>query len=122
MDFKILIIDNIGLLSSLYSYADISYIGGGFGRGIHNILEAAVFGTPVIFGPKYKKFREAKNLIKLGGAVTINNLGQLERAFNSFSNDSDTINSIKIINTEYINNNRGATKIIMHYINMNIDM
>ena len=102
MDFKILIIDNIGLLSSLYSYADISYIGGGFGRGIHNILEAAVFGTPVIFGPKYKKFREAKELIKLGGAFTIKNFVQLEKAFNGFATDHDYINSIKKINKEYI--------------------
>ena len=55
-DAKIMIVDNIGMLSSLYSYADIAYIGGGFGAGIHNTLEAAVFGIPVIFGPNYHKF------------------------------------------------------------------
>lgn len=67
----VMIIDNIGMLSSLYAYADIAYIGGGFGKGIHNTLEAAVYGIPIIFGPRYEKFDEAKELIKRGAAFTI---------------------------------------------------
>ena len=60
-DFQVLIIDNIGMLSALYQYGDIAYIGGGFGVGIHNTLEAAAFGLPVIFGPNYAKFNEARH-------------------------------------------------------------
>lgn len=63
---QVLIIDNIGMLSSLYGYGNVAYIGGGFGAGIHNTLEAATYGIPVIFGPKYHKFQEAKDLIECG--------------------------------------------------------
>ncbi len=66
----VLIIDQIGILSGLYQYCDIAYIGGGFGKGIHNILEAATFGKPIIFGPNYQKFKEAVDLIDLGGAFS----------------------------------------------------
>jgi 3-deoxy-D-manno-octulosonic-acid transferase len=72
-----LIIDNIGMLSSLYQYADIAYIGGGFGAGIHNTLEAAAFGMPVIFGPKYDKFKEARDLVELKAGFSINNQEEL---------------------------------------------
>jgi 3-deoxy-D-manno-octulosonic-acid transferase len=74
---NILIIDGIGYLSHLYQYATIAYIGGGFGAGIHNILEAAAFGKPVIFGPNYEKFQEAVDLIDAGGAFTISDLEEL---------------------------------------------
>ena len=77
-DKQVLIIDNIGLLSSLYRYGDIAYIGGGFGKGIHNILEAATFGLPVLFGPNYAKFNEAVELIRLGGAVSITGMDELQ--------------------------------------------
>ena len=74
---KILIIDNIGMLSSLYSYADVAYIGGGLGKGIHNTLEAAVYGIPLIFGPNFHKFEEAGALVGSGAAVVINNQDEL---------------------------------------------
>ena len=67
---NILIIDNIGMLSRLYKYAYITYVGGGFGKGIHNTLEAAVYGKPVLFGPAYQKFNEAIELVANGGAVS----------------------------------------------------
>lgn len=73
----ILIIDNIGMLSSLYGYGDIAYIGGGFGAGIHNTLEAAAYGMPVIFGPHYHKFQEAKDLIQAKAAYSVNNEREL---------------------------------------------
>lgn len=80
-NLSVLIIDNIGMLSYLYSYADIAYIGGGFGVGIHNILEAATYGIPVIFGPQYHKFQEAKDLIAAKAAFTINNLQEFVSIF-----------------------------------------
>ena len=104
---NVIIIDNIGLLSKIYSYANIAYIGGGFGSGIHNILEAATFGLPIIFGPNHKKSNEAKELISLGGAISITNYKELESAITYFNNfDSE-------ISTNYIDNNTGATKIIL---------
>src|SRR5690606_33990431 len=74
---RVLIIDNIGMLSSLYQYGQIAYIGGGFGVGIHNTLEAAAFGLPVIFGPNYKRFLEAKMLISEKAAFSIKNEEEL---------------------------------------------
>ena len=103
-DKNVLIIDNIGMLSSIYKYGKIAYIGGGFGVGIHNILEAVAFGVPVIFGPNYKKFNEAKDLIALGGAKSISNFEELEHAANHFEEFDSTI-ALK-----YIENNSGATE------------
>jgi len=82
---QVLVIDNIGMLSALYQYGHIAYIGGGFGAGIHNTLEAAAFGIPVIFGPRYEKFQEAKDLIELQAAKSIKNGEGLENAFQTFS-------------------------------------
>src|SRR4051812_16168865 len=70
---NVLIIDNMGMLSSIYQYGTVAFIGGGFGKGIHNILEPAAFGLPVLFGPNYKKFEEAKELVHLRGAFVVNN-------------------------------------------------
>ena len=70
-DKDCLIIDSFGLLSSIYRYGQIAYIGGGFGAGIHNTLEAAVYGMPVLFGPRYHKFKEAKDLIAVGGGCRV---------------------------------------------------
>lgn len=76
-----LIVDCFGLLSSIYRYGEIAYVGGGFGVGIHNTLEAAVYGIPVLFGPNYKKFMEAIQLIEAGGAFSVNNYEELENLF-----------------------------------------
>lgn len=76
---RVLVVDTIGLLSSIYRYGDIAYIGGGFGVGIHNTIEAAVFGMPVIFGPNYKHFREACALIDAGGGFSISGYKELEQ-------------------------------------------
>ena len=77
---RILVLDTMGMLSSLYRYATVAYIGGGFGVGIHNTLEAAVYGIPVLFGPNYKKFREAKGLIAVGASTSVKNYRQLAAA------------------------------------------
>jgi len=104
---NVLIMDSIGILSSIYQYANIAYIGGGFGSGIHNILEAVTFGLPVIFGPNYQKFNEATKLIALGGAKSISNYTELTLAIDSFANFDQTIA------TNYIKNSSGATEKIL---------
>ncbi len=87
-DAEVLVIDCIGILSSLYRYGDIAYIGGGFGRGIHNTLEAAAFGMPVIFGPNYHKFQEAEDLLQLNAAVTYNTYSELKTVLDLFFTDT----------------------------------
>ncbi len=118
-DADVLIIDNIGMLSSLYQYANISYIGGGFGAGIHNILEAAVFGNALIFGPKYQKFREAVELIELKGAYSVNNYNQLKECFDLLNTDEQFFNRVCETNKKYVESKKGATEIIMNYLHMN---
>ncbi|WP_316808352.1 3-deoxy-D-manno-octulosonic acid transferase [Pedobacter agri] len=109
---QILIIDNIGMLSSLYRYGKTAYIGGGFGAGIHNTLEAAAFGLPVIFGPKYDKFQEAKDLIAIGAAQSISSADELLNAFDSFLKNNQAANAAK----KYVEDKKGATEIIIRQI------
>ena len=107
---NVLIIDSIGLLSSIYQYGNLAYIGGGFGSGIHNILEAVAFGLPVIFGPKYQNFNEAISLINKQGAVSISNYEELSSAINVLNNFD------KLIALNYIKENVGATEKILSII------
>lgn len=108
---NILIIDSIGLLSSLYKYGDIAYVGGGFDKGIHNTLEAICHGIPVIFGPKYKKYREANSMVKEGYAKSISNEEELTKAFDYF-NENPVNSNIKLFCTK----NSGATNKIIDFI------
>jgi 3-deoxy-D-manno-octulosonic-acid transferase len=109
-----LIIDNIGLLSALYQYADVTYIGGGFGVGIHNTLEAAAYGKPVIFGPNYHKFQEAKDLLKLGAAITIKNEEELKKGFEQLKSNSTAGSLAK----SYVSKQKGATETIYKEIEL----
>jgi len=109
---QILIIDNIGMLSSLYRYGKLAYIGGGFGAGIHNTLEAVAFGLPVIFGPKYDKFQEAKDLIALGAAQSISNAEELELAFNNFKDNQSASEKAR----KYVQGKKGSTDQIIEMI------
>jgi 3-deoxy-D-manno-octulosonic-acid transferase len=111
--FDVLLIDNIGMLSSVYQYGNIAYIGGGFGKGIHNILEAATFGLPVVFGPNFTKFREACDLIAKGGAFSFNDFDSLKNIFNKFLTDPDAIQIASRICRQYITDNTGATEKIL---------
>ncbi|MEO5984827.1 MAG: glycosyltransferase N-terminal domain-containing protein [Ferruginibacter sp.] len=115
--FNTLIIDNIGMLSRLYKYASVAYIGGGFNSsGIHNVLEAAVFGCPLLFGPVYEKFSEAKGLVHCGAAFTFKNTPELEKIVTMlFHNDEKREQSGKAAK-EYVYDNKGATKKVMAYI------
>ncbi|WP_090502264.1 3-deoxy-D-manno-octulosonic acid transferase [Pedobacter terrae] len=109
---KILIIDNIGMLSSLYQYGKVAYIGGGFGTGIHNTLEAAAFGLPVIFGPKYDKFQEAKDLIAIGAGKSISSTEELIDAFNTFIDNQPSADAAR----KYVDDKKGATDQIVSVI------
>ncbi|PID69602.1 MAG: 3-deoxy-D-manno-octulosonic acid transferase [Flavobacteriales bacterium] len=111
-----LVIDSIGLLSKIYYYGDIAYIGGGFGVGIHNVLEPATFGIPVIIGPNYKKFNEAAELIATKACLVVSNQTELAKTFEHLiNNESDRQNKGKLAAT-YVKDKIGATQTIMHYI------
>jgi len=107
--YDILIIDNIGMLSSLYRYGSMAYIGGAFGSGLHNILEAATFGLPVVFGNKsYTKFQEAKDLIAQGGAFVVADSNEIGQLLANFSVDSQA-RKIGEVNKKYVALKTGAT-------------
>lgn len=107
---RILIIDLIGVLSSIYKYADVVLIGNGFGKGIHNILEPIVWAKPVLFGPNYHKFIEAVELIKTKGAYSFSNYSEFEIIANKLLNDKETYKNSKNQCIKYVENNQGATK------------
>ena len=112
-----LIIDCFGLLSSIYRYGEVAYIGGGFGVGIHNTLEAAVYGIPVVFGPKYQKFMEAKQLIEAQGAFSISNYEELASLFDRFLTDEHFHRETGSNAGFYVTNNAGATDKVLSMIN-----
>ncbi len=110
---RILIIDNTGMLSGLYRYGNFAYIGGGFGSGIHNILEAAVYGVPVIFGPNFGKFREAVELIEKGGAFTISSSEDLKQRMDFFLRDDMILRMASMVSKDYVRRKKGATALIL---------
>ncbi len=111
-----LIIDGFGLLSSIYRYGEIAYIGGGFGVGIHNILEAAVYGIPVIFGPKYQKFMEAKQLLEENGAFSIKNNDELSQLLDKMISDTEYLKEVGANADNYVRKNLGASEKILEQI------
>ncbi len=116
-EFSVLIIDSIGLLTKIYSYADIAYVGGAMGNtGLHNILEPATFGVPIIIGQNFKKFPEAKKLQNLGGLFSISNSTDCSQILNSLVSDEDLRIKSGMISKHYINSNTGATKKAIDYI------
>ncbi|HXL57382.1 MAG TPA: hypothetical protein VN958_14055, partial [Chitinophagaceae bacterium] len=115
-----IIIDNIGMLKYLYSYATICYIGGGFGGdGVHNVLEAAVYAKPVVFGPVYDKYIEAAELVERGGAFSVNDVLELEEIFNCLFENAEAYNLAATNAGNYVVMKGGATKTIMQYIQEN---
>jgi len=115
-DARVMIIDNIGMLSSAYRYAGIAAVGGGFGKGIHNILEPACWSIPVLFGPNYRKFREAVDLINLGGAKSFNDYPGFEEILDRWFSDAALYRKVAALAGEYVNKNMGATSLIMKEI------
>lgn len=116
---KVLIVDTIGHLSSLYRYGKIAYIGGGFGKGIHNILEAATYGLPVVFGPKYQKFMEAVEMIDRKAAFSVSDFKELKSTFDNLTSDEKLLADCSQRARLYIESNLGATtKIINDAMNI----
>ncbi len=114
---NVLIVDNVGLLSRLYKYATICYIGGGFGGdGVHNVLEAAVYGKPVVFGPVYEKFYEALGLVKASGGISIDGPVSLEKVLNTLLQDEEERLSRGAAARKYVEDNAGASKKIIQFI------
>lgn len=112
-DVQVLVLDTIGILSSVYGYASWSYIGGGFGVGIHNTLEAATFGLPIAFGPKYEKFKEARDMVALGAARKVESAEELMAWFAPLCNDSELLARVSATAKDYTIKNQGATALFM---------
>nr|WP_288833442.1 glycosyltransferase N-terminal domain-containing protein [uncultured Flavobacterium sp.] len=116
-DFDVFIIDTIGILTKIYSYADIAYVGGGFGNpGVHNILEPATFGVPIVIGPNFSHFAEATALVNLGGCISIMNANELQNTFDSLISDNITRNKKGTICRDFVKTNTGATNMILESI------
>jgi len=116
MNKQVLIVDTIGLLSAIYKYADLAYIGGGFGVGIHNTLEAAIFGMPIVFGPNYLKFQEATNMVNLGIAYPISDYNSLQTILKDLLTDPGKKDMISRDCVTFTNQNLGATQIILNKV------
>ena len=117
---NVLIIDNIGMLSRLYQYATIAYVGGGFGDdGVHNVLEAAVYGKPVIFGPVIEKYIEAVELTECGGGIVVDSALEVESVFNRLLNDPEEYRQTGEASRDYVHSKKGATGKITDYIQEN---
>ncbi len=110
---KIMVVDKMGILSFLYRFADIAYIGGGFGKGIHNLPEAAVYGVPVVFGPNHKKFTEAQELINRDAGFSISSYEELDAAISKLLNDEEYRKNCGQLGASYILSGRGATEKII---------
>ena len=117
INLDVLIIDNVGMLARLYKYADIAYVGGGMGNsGLHNTLEPAAFGVPIIIGKNYSKFTEAKKMIELGGMYSIKNNEEFKALLDSLLTNEIESNKSGKTNYNFILKNTGATKKIMNYL------
>lgn len=116
-DYQVLIVDTIGILTKIYSYADIAYVGGGFGHpGVHNLLEPATFGIPIVMGPHYSHFAEATALVNLGGCISINTQNELNDAFNQLLMNADIRHEKGHICSTFVQMNKGATERILNQL------
>ena len=116
-EFDVFIIDVVGILTKIYSYADIAYVGGGFGNpGVHNILEPATFGVPIIIGPNFSHFAEATALVNMGGCVSISDKESLFDILEILINNEDIRNEKGHICSTFVEMNKGASAIVMNYI------
>ena len=113
---QVFIIDTIGILTKIYAAADLAYVGGGLKTGLHNILEPATFGIPVVIGNKYDKFKEAVDLVKIGGCISIKNQQEFTAALVHLKQDVSFRKLTGVINKKYIEHHLGATKLIMNYL------
>ena len=115
--YEVLIVDTVGILTKIYSYADIAYVGGGFGNpGVHNILEPATFGIPIVVGPNFSHFAEAVALVHQEGCISISNQNELDDAFSSLISNDDIRHEKGHICATFVQMNKGATDVIMKHI------
>lgn len=116
-NYNVFIIDTIGILTKIYSYGTIAYVGGGFGNpGIHNILEPAAFGIPIVIGPNYSNFAEAVSLVELGGCIPISNISELKEILDRLLTDQIFLKEKSQICESFIQDNKGATNAIMRIV------
>jgi len=116
-NFNVFIIDTIGILTKIYSYADIAYVGGGFGNpGVHNLLEPATFGIPIIVGPNYSHFAEATALVHQEGCISINIQNELNEAFDNLISNEDIRHEKGHICETFVQMNKGATEVILKHL------
>lgn len=113
---QVLILDTIGLLSRVYRFGDIAYVGGGFATGLHNTLEPAVFGVPIVIGPKFSEFKEARDLVQKGGAIPVVSGEEFELLLEKLFSDPQSRRHSGRINTEYIDQNTGASVQILSHL------
>lgn len=116
-DYEVFIIDTIGILTKIYSYADIAYVGGGFGNpGVHNILEPATFGVPIVIGENYSHFAEATALVNMGGCISVSNKKELDHAFTNLIQNDEIRQENGHICSTFVQMNKGATALILKHI------
>lgn len=117
--FDVLLLNTVGILTKIYSYADIAYVGGAFATGLHNTLEPAAFGIPVLIGPHYHGFKEAEELVALGGVISITDQQDFNVQLHKLLEDPKHLKEVGAVNAEYLRKNRGATDVVMHYLKAN---
>ncbi|TYZ07837.1 3-deoxy-D-manno-octulosonic acid transferase [Hymenobacter lutimineralis] len=113
---RVLLMDNVGLLSQLYRFGHFAYIGGAFGKGLHNTLEAAAFGLPLFFGPSYHKFQEAQDLVALGCAFPVTSAAELLTAFGPLFHNEEGRLTVQDLSLDYVHDHSGATNKIMQWL------
>lgn len=118
---NVLLLNTMGMLSAVYSVAQVAYVGGAFGKGLHNVLEPATFGLPVVFGPEFEKFQEAKDLVSLGGAFTVQNQSQTTQVITALLRDTNKRSKSAAISHQYVTDHAGATGHVMEYLNKKLD-
>ncbi|WP_347173316.1 3-deoxy-D-manno-octulosonic acid transferase [Polaribacter uvawellassae] len=120
-EFDVFIVDTIGILTKIYAFADAAYVGGGLTKnGVHNVLEPATFGVPIVIGPEYKKYKEVVDLVALKGCKVIANQNEFSTIFTELKSGKDYREQLGKINQNFIKSNIGATDLILKYINQKI--
>ncbi len=115
-NFQVLIIDSIGILTKVYNYADVTYVGGGFKTGLHNVLEPAVYGVPIIIGPYFQKFNEAIELVEQGGCIVVNNQQEFNDTLKELYQNKELLVEKGAVSKNYVKNKVGATDYILNYL------
>ena len=118
LDYEVFIVDTIGILTKIYSYADVAYVGGGYTKsGVHNVLEPASYGVPVLIGPNFRKFNEARELVEKGGCLVVDSQEKLSLTLQEFLKDEISLKKVSATSLNYVKSKAGATYQILKYLN-----